>query len=42
MVLAAGATSDINCSHCEAGTYGTGSGPNPMTKNTISYPDFSL
>jgi hypothetical protein len=27
MILCAGATAGLNCSLCEAGTYGTGSGP---------------
>jgi hypothetical protein len=33
MISAAGATADVDCSLCEAGTYGTGSGQNPLTRN---------
>jgi hypothetical protein len=37
MVFAAGATSRLNCSLCEAGTYGTGSGEDTDGRSIILF-----
>ena len=37
MVFAAGSTSRLNCSLCEAGTYGTGSGEDTDSRSIIVF-----